>query len=79
VDAADNLYLTTIGEGHFYGCGSAFELTYPGWHYKSLHDFTCGVGGDSPAGLVVDAKGWVYGVLKEGGLSGYGVAFEILP
>ena len=50
-----------------------------GWRYKSLHDFTCGIGGDGPNALAVDAWGWVYGTLTEGGTSGDGVAFEILP
>ena len=80
MDAANNLYLTTVTGGAF-GCGRAFKLTNggSGWAYKSLQDFTCGTGGDSPYGLVVDGNGRVYGVLYDGGPYGYGVAFQILP
>lgn len=81
MDAAGNLYGTTYQDGP-YGQGSVFELTdsYGGWTYTTLHDFTGGSDGGSPASNVTfDANGNLYGTASGGGWSGQGVVWEITP
>jgi len=86
MDAAGNLYGTTIGAGT-YSRGSVFKLTASGggWIYTSLHDFTGGMDGGYPIGNVIfDASGNLYGTASSGGTGsacyqGCGVAWEITP
>ncbi len=87
MDRAGNLYGTTSVDGS-YGCGAVFKLTRAGdtWNYTSLHDFTCGIDGDSPVGsLVMDSAGNLYGTTTTGGVpdlycgDGCGVIFKITP
>jgi uncharacterized repeat protein (TIGR03803 family) len=65
--------------GFFPGCGTVFELS--GKRQKILHSFS----GAAPDGafpqsaLIVDSKGSVYGTASEGGKSGNGVVFAIIP
>jgi uncharacterized repeat protein (TIGR03803 family) len=79
VDAAGNLYGTTVGDG-VYGKGSVFKLTLAGsnWTCTEQHDFTGGTDGSTPfGGLVMDASGNLFGTASSGGAYGYGVVFEI--
>jgi len=79
-DAAGNLYGTTAGDGH--GYGNVFKLTPSsgGWTYTDLYDFTGGSDGWYPeGGVVMDAKGNLYGTTSAGGAYGYGVVWEIAP
>jgi uncharacterized repeat protein (TIGR03803 family) len=83
MDAAGNLYGTTIGGGA-YGYGNVFKLTRSsgGWTYTSLHDFTGrddGGGAYPFGGVVRDANGNLYGTTDEGGTNDQGVVFEITP
>jgi uncharacterized repeat protein (TIGR03803 family) len=81
MDEARNLYGTTYTDGA-YGYGNVFKLTFysGGWTYTSLHDFTGGSDGGSPASSVIfDANGNLYGTASVGGAYGYGVVFEITP
>ncbi|HLI62726.1 MAG TPA: choice-of-anchor tandem repeat GloVer-containing protein [Terriglobales bacterium] len=85
MDAAGNLYGTTMGDGQ-YGYGSVFKLTPSsgGWIYTSLHDFTGGSdGGDPICTLVMDSSGNLYGTASLGGagfgVNGWGVVFRITP
>jgi len=81
MDAAGNLYGTTVGGGAFQQ-GSVFKLTYSqgGWTYNDLHDFTAGSDGRAPYGaLIVDASGNLYGTAGWGGSNGNGVVWEITP
>ena len=81
MDAAGNLYGTTISDGAF-GYGAVFKLTHTGqgWTYTSLHDFTNGSDGSYPyCNLVFDSQGNIYGTASSGGAFGNGVAFQITP
>ena len=85
MDAAGNLYGTTVADGT-HGYGSVFKLTRAsGWTYTSLHDFTGGSDGGNPiSDIVFDANGNLYGTTSKGGTSsncygGCGVVWEITP
>jgi uncharacterized repeat protein (TIGR03803 family) len=81
MDAAGNLYGTTVGDG-VYGFGSVFELTpsRDGWTYTSFHDFTGGSDGAYPvSSLLLDRNGNVFGTAYLGGDYAAGVIFEITP
>jgi uncharacterized repeat protein (TIGR03803 family) len=82
-DAAGNLYGTTTSDGTGHN-GVVYELT-PGTGagkqtQTTLYAFTGGNDGAIPqAGLVIDAKGNLYGTTYEGGSAGDGVVFELSP
>jgi uncharacterized repeat protein (TIGR03803 family) len=89
-DTAGNLYGTTTRGGNVttcgggVGCGTVFELSPANggiWTEKILHNFSNnGTDGYDPLnGVVVDAKGSVYGTTQSGGLHGDGMAFELTP
>jgi uncharacterized repeat protein (TIGR03803 family) len=85
-DAAGNLYGTAYDGGIgncAYGCGLAFKLTLTPngkWKETVLHSFTGGNDGGNPAsGLILDAKGNLYGSAYDGGADGWGVVFELTP
>jgi uncharacterized repeat protein (TIGR03803 family) len=90
LDAAGNLYGTTLlgggTAGCQSGCGVVFQLTpvSPGvWTENVLYRFQGGSDGASPrAGLVMDAQGVLYGTTTEGGGSancvlGCGTVFKL--
>jgi uncharacterized repeat protein (TIGR03803 family) len=86
LDPAGNLYGTTFGSnntGCNTGCGTAFQLTRNsagGWSETILHSFGTGSDGAHPtASLVSDAAGNLYGTTQNGGTSGYGTVFELMP
>ena len=84
LDAAGNVYGTSIFSGG--GDGEAFELTPSGggWHYTS-YAFNGNDGYAPTGGVVLDAEGNLYGTTFAGGTghgqncSGCGVVFEISP
>lgn len=81
-DAQGNLYGTTT-LGGAYGYGNVFKLE-PSGNIVSLHDFSGGSDGAHPnAGVLVDAKGNVWGAAAQGGSAtapgGYGTLFIISP
>jgi len=81
MDAAGNLYGTTLQDGAF-GFGAVFKLSPANgsWTYTALHDFTGGSDGGYPySNLVFDSSGNIYGTASDGGAWGLGVAFEIAP
>jgi uncharacterized repeat protein (TIGR03803 family) len=45
---------------------------------KVLHNFN-GTDGSGPEGVIFDGSGNLYGVAKQGGISGFGLAFELTP
>ena len=89
MDAAGNLYGTTVGGGA-HGGGTVFELSPSAngdWTEKVLYSFTGIADGGGPfGGVVLDAKGNLYGTTQQGGMfssgtcsAGCGVAYELVP
>jgi uncharacterized repeat protein (TIGR03803 family) len=86
-DAAGNLYGTTEAGGPYYGGtvigGTAFKLTPEVggvWTETVLHFFGASGDGDAVLGdLIFDAAGNLYGTTDDGGTTGYGTVFEIVP
>jgi hypothetical protein len=92
-----NLYGTTIGGGNnncvngYYPCGVAFQLvpSGSGWTENVLHSFTDEGDGYSPAGLIQDSQGNLYGYSicdhEPGGCNyngdfiQYGLVFRLTP
>ncbi len=95
LDGEGNLYGTSsFGAGagcdympYIYGCGSVFELSPPAngkgpWIETVLHRFTSGSDGATPlAGVILDARGNLYGTAKAGGgpYDCCGVVFRLSP
>jgi len=81
MDASGNLYGTTYCDGDE-AIGSVFKLTPSdgNWTYTSLHDFTGGSDGLYPrSGVILDAKGDLYGTASGGGTYNYGLVWQITP
>ncbi|HWE06454.1 MAG TPA: choice-of-anchor tandem repeat GloVer-containing protein, partial [Rhizomicrobium sp.] len=85
-DAAGNLYGTTQKGGKRGGSGSGtvFELSPTGdpdvWTETVLYDFKAGSDGDGPVGgLLMDAKGALYGTTENGGTMNDGTVFKLSP
>jgi len=84
-DAYGNLYGTTAHGGcnDPYSCGTVFELTPQTggkWKEKVLHRFNMRDGAIPEAGLIFDAKGYLYGTTDTGGGNDdAGVVFELMP
>jgi uncharacterized repeat protein (TIGR03803 family) len=78
-DAAGNLYGTTY-KYDGYNDGVAYELRkHSSWQDRILYTFTNNGGGEDPyAGLILPAKGKLYGTAIEGGTAGGGAAFELV-
>lgn len=77
-DSTGNLYDTTVGGG-VAGQGTVYELSpvNGGWQETVLWSFTgTGDGGQPYDGLLV-TPGGLYGTTNIGGLSNYGVAFQL--
>ena len=78
-DSAGNFYGTTfIGQADVgYGFGVVYKVNTSG-HATLLHNFTNGDDGGNPyGGVILDAKGNVYGTASGGGASSAGVVFKI--
>jgi uncharacterized repeat protein (TIGR03803 family) len=77
-DSAGNLYGATEQGGDFH-YGTVFKLDRAG-NESVLHSFTYGSDGAFPvAGVVLDAAGNIYGTTNNGGTSGEGIVFKIVP
>jgi len=77
IDAAGNLFGTTLSGGP--GGGALYELSpsHGGWFETNLHEFV-GNDGTYPVGtLTFDASGNIYGVTTGGGTGGGGTVFEL--
>jgi hypothetical protein len=83
-DKAGNLYGVASGglkDCQGFTCGVVFKLTRQAggkWKYSVVHKFT-GTDGGFPNGVIIDAKGNLYGTTQSFGKYGYGVAYEITP
>jgi len=80
MDAAGNLYGTTVSDGSL-GNGNVFELTPSGggWTYTDLHDFNGHDGSQPLGGVVLDAHGNIYGTTSATSSSIYGEVWELKP
>jgi uncharacterized repeat protein (TIGR03803 family) len=82
-DRSGSLYGATAAGGTF-GGGIVFKLSPANgqWMKTVLYDFcqqTSCTDGSAPYGkLVIDPKGNVYGVTYQGGMYGYGIAFQLV-
>jgi uncharacterized repeat protein (TIGR03803 family) len=78
-DAQGNLYGATQAGGPS-GGGVVYEITADGKE-KILHDFCTGGCSDGlfPNGLIIDAKGNLYGTAFDGGVNKHGTIFKITP
>jgi uncharacterized repeat protein (TIGR03803 family) len=80
-DASGNLFGTTESGGAFQG-GTVFKLTPNSdgtWTESVLHSFDGTDGAVLNGGLVFDQAGNLYGTTDDGGDSGKGVAFQMIP
>ena len=82
MDAAGNLYGTTLYQGAFHA-GTVFELSPSNgsWIYTDLHDFSGGADdGCNPYGDVsLDRNGNLFGTTYNCGTTDNGVVWEITP
>ena len=87
LDAAGNLYGTTVYGGDYtrctdYGCGTVFELSPNGdgtWTESIVYDFSASSDGIFPSGLLFGQSGNLYGIATGGGSSSYGTIYELSP
>src|SRR5579863_965806 len=79
LDAAGNLYGTTLYGGTGDGCGTVFQLTpiNGGWTKTVLHSFNDNDGCFPFGGLTFDAAGNLYGTTASGGTNDTGAIFEL--
>ena len=80
LDAADNVYDTATGDGRN-TYGTVFMLPSGSWTEVVLHSFTsdCMNGCEPEGGVLLDAKGNIYGTTVSGGPYDAGVVWEITP
>jgi uncharacterized repeat protein (TIGR03803 family) len=78
VQATDGaLYGATALGGHQKDCGTIFKLTLDG-SFNTIHTFSCGHGGETPSGGLIQAtNGLLYGVTETGGLKNQGAVYSI--
>jgi hypothetical protein len=81
MDAAGNLYGTTVEGGPYYTSGTVFELTpgSDGWSEQVLLFFDGSDGAAPTAGLLTDSVGDLYGTAPGGGPNTGGVAYTLSP
>jgi uncharacterized repeat protein (TIGR03803 family) len=82
MDAKGSLYGTTSTNGGMYNGGTVFKVSSKGSKSKEtvLYNFEQSkYGGDPQAGLIMDAKGNLYGNTYFGGDTNHGVVFEFSP
>jgi len=81
VDAAGNLYGTTLYGGSF-GYGTIFKLvpkTTGGWEFQLLHTFPDKPAANPDSGVILDAAGNLYGTTTGDGSTSFGTVYEITP
>jgi uncharacterized repeat protein (TIGR03803 family) len=81
LDQAGDLYGTTRQGGAF-GQGAVYKLSRSNgaWAELTLYSFTGGTDGAVPySGVIFDSAGNLYGTTYQGGSSGDGTVFELMP
>jgi uncharacterized repeat protein (TIGR03803 family) len=83
LDAAGNIYGTTLGGGSYGNSGTGFELVAPvgkgSYKEKVLWSFNLNDGFLPYGSLILDVSGNLYGTTYQGGTGGVGVVFEVTP
>jgi uncharacterized repeat protein (TIGR03803 family) len=81
VMASGNLYGTTAFGGTVFQGGTVFKYDVASGKYTTLYNFcskaACKDGSEPFAGLIIDAKGNLYGTTFSGGAFGEGTVFEL--
>ena len=81
-DASGNIYGTTYSGG-FLGNGTVFKLSATAdgdWSETILYSFRGSPDGAHPyAGVIFDSAGNLYGTTEQGGSTGEGTAFQLIP
>lgn len=81
-DASGNIYGTTYSGG-LLGNGTVFKLSANadgGWNETILYSFRGSPDGAHPyAGVIFDSAGNLYGTTEQGGSTGEGTAFQLIP
>ena len=80
MDAAGNLYGTTLYGGDYPSGGVAYQMTpgSGGWTYQTIYSFLNGDGGPEDK-LMMDAAGNLYGTAFTAGAFGWGSVFKLTP
>ncbi|MBI4945508.1 MAG: T9SS type A sorting domain-containing protein [Bacteroidetes bacterium] len=69
--------MTTVGGT--YGLGTIFKIKPDGTGYTKLLDFAGAANGSKPAGSLIYAGGFLYGMTSQGGTNNLGTLFKIKP
>lgn len=76
-DAAGNLFGVTQGGGQYYS-GVVFEYVAASQSLQAIYSFTGGNDGATPiGGVIMDARGNLFGATQTGGRYGHGTVFEL--
>ena len=70
------------GTAHYGGAGNVgtiFRFDPVTHAYEKLHDFSGGLGGDTPYGGLCEANGWMYGTTWTGGINLTGIIYKYNP
>jgi uncharacterized repeat protein (TIGR03803 family) len=76
VQGVDGNFYGTTTQGGTFGNGTVFELT-PNGFLTTLYEFTNGIDGYSPSGLLAGANGVFYGTTAYGGTNNNGDVFQV--
>lgn len=90
LEGADGYFYGTAQQGGVNGAGTLFRLSFDGTEFQTLHAFPATTPSDTgPAtnaegaipvgGLTDGGDGFLYGVARAGGASGYGTLYSIAP
>jgi uncharacterized repeat protein (TIGR03803 family) len=79
-DRAGNIFATSIFGGPWDSGGEVYELTRSsgGWTKTVLYNFTGGVDGRGPRGVIFDGSGNLYGATISGGSQRWGAVYQLV-
>src|SRR4051812_21895375 len=69
--------MTQTGGTSIYG--TIFKIKKDGTGYSTLFNFSGNANGGHPMGSFISDGSFLYGMTRDGGLSGYGILFKIKP